>query len=420
MGFIYVFSDEGRDILLARQYELLKSDEAKHIYVFAMKVHYSFYPDTTALEINAERLNLLAYACTSVGSVLQIATAPIGAYVRKSFGRGCSGIEVISNVEAAFKHDLERAHSNLVLEAEALSTKKKVAEQAVSSIVVDAEPPDLFYRMCCTAAPSVIQIANSAVEAEIHYSLGRCTFPITLDSQVLGEQMAKHLTTESVIEIQSSADGTLKQFFVPEVNTLKIVSFEVEAIMENKVEKAEKALNERIDKTDEVVAAKADNIIFNEEDSTIQLVSTIPVLDEEGNIVEFTQIPLGTPIFVRADTARGIINMEINEVGDLIVTFDDEETQNLGTVIGKDGSVYVPHVDAHKVLAFTVESELGEVPDPVDLNPNDEWNNIDESGMDSSVVTATTAGVMSAEDKVTLDAVVASVIWGDLGDEEIA
>ena len=25
-GFIYVFSDEGRDILLSRQYELLKSD----------------------------------------------------------------------------------------------------------------------------------------------------------------------------------------------------------------------------------------------------------------------------------------------------------------------------------------------------------------------------------------------------------
>lgn len=160
--------------------------------------------------------------------------------------------------------------------------------------------------------------------------------------------------------------------------------YEMQRYMEDKVEKAEKALNERIDKTDEVVAAKADNIIFNEEDSTIQLVSTIPVLDEEGNIVELTQVPLGDPIFVRADTARGIINMEINEDGDLIVTFDDEETQNLGTVVCKDGSVYVPHVDAHKVLTFTVESEPGEVPDPVDLNPNDEWTDIDESGMDTS------------------------------------
>ena len=159
--------------------------------------------------------------------------------------------------------------------------------------------------------------------------------------------------------------------------------YEMQRYMEDKVEKAEKGLHERIDKTDEVVAAKADNIIFNEEDSTIQLVSTIPVLDEEGNIVDTTQVPLGDPIFVRADTARGIINMEINEDGDLIVTFDDEETQNLGKVVGKDGSVYVPHVDAHKVLTFTIETEPGEVPEPVDLNPNDEWGDIGEGDMDS-------------------------------------
>lgn len=154
--------------------------------------------------------------------------------------------------------------------------------------------------------------------------------------------------------------------------------------MEDKVEKAEATLTERIDKTDEVVAAKADNIIFNEEDSTVQLVSTIPVLDEEGNIVEFKQLPLGDPIFVRTDTARNISNMEINKDGDLIVIFDDDGIQNLGNVVGKDGVVYVPHVDAHKVLTFTIETEPGEIPDPVDLNPDDEWSDMYDDGMDSS------------------------------------
>lgn len=32
--FIYVFSEEERNILLSMQYELLKSDSARHIYVF--------------------------------------------------------------------------------------------------------------------------------------------------------------------------------------------------------------------------------------------------------------------------------------------------------------------------------------------------------------------------------------------------
>ena len=44
-GFIYVFSDEGRDALLARQYELLNSDEAKHIYVFVNKGEQDFACD---------------------------------------------------------------------------------------------------------------------------------------------------------------------------------------------------------------------------------------------------------------------------------------------------------------------------------------------------------------------------------------
>lgn len=160
--------------------------------------------------------------------------------------------------------------------------------------------------------------------------------------------------------------------------------YDMQRHMEDKVERAEAALNERIDKTDEIVASKADNIVFNEENCTLQLVSTIPVLDEEGNIVEFKQILLGDPIFVRTDTARNITNMEINEYGELVVTYDDDETQNLGKVVGKDGVVYVPHIDEHKVLTFTIETKPSEVPDPVDLNPNDEWSDMDDGGMDSS------------------------------------
>ena len=44
-GFIYVFSDEGRDVLLSQRYELLKSDNAKHIYVFVNKDDQNFACD---------------------------------------------------------------------------------------------------------------------------------------------------------------------------------------------------------------------------------------------------------------------------------------------------------------------------------------------------------------------------------------
>lgn len=186
---------------------------------------------------------------------------------------------------------------------------------------------------------------------------------------------------ECTLYIQASTD---MDDVVTDRNLALVYSMQKQ--MEDKITKTETVLNERIDRTDEAVAAKADNIIFHEEDSTIQLVSTVEIKDEEGNPTgEFEQIPLGDPIYVRADTGRTIFDMEINEDGELIVTFDDETVQNLGVVVGKDGMVYVPHVDERKVLTFTIEDEPGEIPEPIDMNPNDEWSDIggDTDDMDS-------------------------------------
>ncbi len=148
--------------------------------------------------------------------------------------------------------------------------------------------------------------------------------------------------------------------------------------MEDKIEKAEKLLSERID-------AKADNLIFDEETSTIQLVTTTIDLDENGEEI-IKQTPLGEPIFVRADNAAAIIGAEINEDGDLIISFEDETTTNLGKVVGDDGAVYVPHVDEHRILSFTVEERPGDVPAPIDLNPNDEWGSMNDGGATSNYV----------------------------------
>lgn len=195
------------------------------------QVRYSAQPVAAALEINAEKLKLLAHAYASAENALRITTAPIDAYVKKSFGQGQSGIEVVSNVRATFKRDLERASSQLVLDTDALKTKKTISEKPGSSVLIGTELADLLYRQYGAAASSMIQIVSNAVETEIRFSLGRCSFPIILDNQVLGERMTKHLTVESAVEVQSSAESTLKQFFIPKASALEIVPLGVEAIV---------------------------------------------------------------------------------------------------------------------------------------------------------------------------------------------
>lgn len=110
--------------------------------------------------------------------------------------------------------------------------------------------------------------------------------------------------------------------------------------------------------------AKADNIVFDSEDSTIQLTAN-------GE-------PIGDKIVVSVYDGRLIKEMRITTDGELLVFFDDDSIQNLGKIVGDDGMVYVPHIDAHKILSFTIEGEAGDVPDPVDLNPSDEWSDIDD------------------------------------------
>lgn len=154
--------------------------------------------------------------------------------------------------------------------------------------------------------------------------------------------------------------------------------YEMQRYMEDKLEEAETTLTDRINNTDDILARKADNLIFNPEDSTIQLVSTVTVKNEDGTM-EIQQIPLGEPIYVCTSTAVPIADMEINTEGNLIAIFDDETTKDLGRVVGKDGAVYVPNVDGHKVLTFTLEDPPGTPPGPVDLNPFDEWEDMDGS-----------------------------------------
>lgn len=132
------------------------------------------------------------------------------------------------------------------------------------------------------------------------------------------------------------------------------------------------ALEEMQGTIDTVVETKADNIIFNEDDNTIQLSAA--------------GVPIGDRIVVNTNTGAVVTGAYISEENELVLTLSDGTTKNLGSVIGKDGAVYVPHISEKKILSFTIEDEPGEVPEPVDLNPSDEWSGIEGSGIETDYI----------------------------------
>lgn len=141
--------------------------------------------------------------------------------------------------------------------------------------------------------------------------------------------------------------------------------YQLKKQMENEFETVENSI-------DALIAEKADNIVFNEEDSTLQLVAN--------------GVPVGDRVAVSTNIGVGIKDMGITVDGELIAIFDDGTIKNLGRVVGSDGVVYVPHIDEHKVLTFTIEDSPGEIPPAIDLNPNDEWGNVDGGSIETDYI----------------------------------
>lgn len=109
---------------------------------------------------------------------------------------------------------------------------------------------------------------------------------------------------------------------------------------------------------------KADDILYNVKDGTLQLAA-------HGK-------PIGNKVVIKTIDGAVVTNAGITVDGELIVAFSDGTIKNLGNVVGKGGGVYVPHVSDRKILTFTVEENPDGVPEPVDLNPFDEWSHIDD------------------------------------------
>lgn len=112
---------------------------------------------------------------------------------------------------------------------------------------------------------------------------------------------------------------------------------------------------------DELSETKADNIVLNKETHTIQLSAN------------------GTPIGDSIDYAScGIKSFEVDENDNITITLHNGKVIELGKIDGASGATFIPHIDENKILTWTNDKGLDN-PEPVDLNPFDEWEDEDES-----------------------------------------
>lgn len=109
---------------------------------------------------------------------------------------------------------------------------------------------------------------------------------------------------------------------------------------------------------------KADNIMYDEEGQYIQLTAN-------GE-------PIGDQIKIAAAATSGVVNIEINENGEVIVNYADGNSQNLGKMQNEcKCGIYVPSLVQPDKLTFTLQEQPGDPVISFDIDPSNEWSDVD-------------------------------------------
>lgn len=180
-------------------------------------------------------------------------------------------------------------------------------------------------------------------------------------------------------KVELDADGNAKQL-VRKTSATTITIVPCAAWCDVIADSALTALDQRLIQMDAAISAindmnnylddtKADNIVFDRETSTLQLTAN-------GNLIgDCCEMPVN-------DHSCGIESFVISVDDEIIVTLTTGQVINLGKVDGASGATFIPHIDDDKILTWTNDKGLPN-PDPVDLNPFDEWSTLPEEGINT-------------------------------------
>ena len=171
------------------------------------------------------------------------------------------------------------------------------------------------------------------------------------------------LEGEPIQQVRKTSPTTIT--IVPIAAWSDIVADSALSALDQRLVMAEVMINQLNDMNMYLDETKADNIVYDKETNTIQLTAN------------------GTPIGDAVEYAScGIKSFDVDENDNITITLMDGRVLNLGQIVGASGATFVPHIDEDKILTWTNDKNLPN-PDPVDLNPFDEWSTVPEEGIES-------------------------------------
>lgn len=125
-------------------------------------------------------------------------------------------------------------------------------------------------------------------------------------------------------------------------------------------------LNAANEMTQELYETKADNVVYDESTQCLQLTAN-------GQ-------PIGDKIVLNVTSANDNVCVkfiEVDEDGNLIVTYSNGATENVGkTASDVVSGIYIPDVSEDGIMTMTLSQNVGEPKYSWDINPFNDWHEI--------------------------------------------
>lgn len=136
------------------------------------KVHYSVYPEGSALEMSNSDISALTSMFMEANHAIGIHADNVMARIGKSIGSGQTAVALDPEVQNTLKRGFSKAVDTLILTSEPAETQKQGFLEAPVPVSLDAELSNLCYLVTNTVQ-SAVEFAAYVLGTEIHFSFGR-------------------------------------------------------------------------------------------------------------------------------------------------------------------------------------------------------------------------------------------------------
>ena len=202
---------------------------------------------------------------------------------------------------------------------------------------------------------------------------GQIEFKLPIDTVITREAGDVELQL-SFVYVEMDTDGHVTQHvrktspttltIIPVANWSTVIGDDALTAIDKRLVELDARIKALDDLSAEFDATKADDIVYNEEDNTLQLLANDQLIGQKVHL---------------KGSGFGIVEIRIDEDGNLVAVYSDGTEEVVGKTSGNCVGTYIPSMK-EDIMTFTLSNNPTEPVISFDIDKDNNWRPIEEAG----------------------------------------